>query len=133
MACDLSNPEIANAYNRIINGDDIDWMIVGYHSTRDKLSLYATGSGGVNEMAQSIPEEVVFAFIYFEGSNVLVTHVSEKISGVQRARGLAHQRVVAAYFSHYDVTVNTSKPSELTPGMLRAKTSHLAIKTLPMK
>ncbi|ORX74580.1 hypothetical protein DL89DRAFT_254391 [Linderina pennispora] len=84
-------------------------------------------------MAQSIPEEVVFAFIYFEGSNVLVTHVSEKISGVQRARGLAHQRVVAAYFSHYDVTVNTSKPSELTPGMLRAKTSHLAIKTLPMK
>ncbi|KAI8325837.1 hypothetical protein GQ54DRAFT_295186 [Martensiomyces pterosporus] len=133
MACNLNDPQISEAYSRIVSGDGTDWMIIGYGKTRDTLSLYATGSGGISEMALNVPEEVVFGFLVFEGSNVLVTHVSEKISGVQRARGLAHQKTVAGYFEHHDVTVNTSKPSELTPAMLRDKTRHLAIKTIPMK
>ncbi|KAJ2162280.1 hypothetical protein GGF46_000771 [Coemansia sp. RSA 552] len=41
---------------------------------------------------------------------------------------MAHQKEIAAFFSHHDVTVNTTKPSELTPAMLRDKTRHLAIK-----
>ncbi|KAI9476830.1 hypothetical protein BX667DRAFT_506976 [Coemansia mojavensis] len=148
MACNLSDPEIAATYNRILSGDGVDWMVIGYGSTRDRLSLYASGDGGVTEMALKVPEEVVFCFIVFEGSRVLVTHVAEKIrqlirsivhactplfsltwdSGVQRARGLAHQKEIAEFFNHHDVTVNTTKPSELTPTMLRDKTRHLAIK-----
>ncbi|KAJ1840872.1 hypothetical protein LPJ73_006288, partial [Coemansia sp. RSA 2703] len=54
-------------------------MIIGYGATRDTLSLYSTGSGGVSKMALSVPNEVIFGFLSFEGSNVLVTHVSEKI------------------------------------------------------
>ncbi|KAJ1815185.1 hypothetical protein LPJ56_004640, partial [Coemansia sp. RSA 2599] len=102
-------------------------MVIGYGSTRDKLSLYSSGSGGVAEMAAHVPEEVVFGFLSFEGSGVLVTHVSEKI------RGLAHQKTVAEFFDRHDVTVNTTRPSELTPIMLRGKTRHLAIKSvIPM-
>ncbi|KAJ2472061.1 hypothetical protein GGI02_001850 [Coemansia sp. RSA 2322] len=108
-------------------------MIIGYGSTRDTLSLYGAGSGGVGEMALSVPDETAFGFLMFEGSRVLVTHVSHKISGVQRARGLAHQKTVTDFFDQHDVTVNTSKPSELTPTMLREKTRHLAIKSAPMK
>ncbi|KAJ1961602.1 hypothetical protein GGI12_003156 [Dipsacomyces acuminosporus] len=143
MACNLSDPQISEAYTRIVNGDGINWyvsysrseegMVIGYGKTRDTLSLYATGNGGITEMALNVPDEVVFAFLIFEGSNVLVTHVSEKISGVQRARGLAHQKTVASYFEQHDITVNASKPSELTPAMLRDKTRHLAIKTLSIK
>ncbi|KAJ2484465.1 hypothetical protein EV174_002410 [Coemansia sp. RSA 2320] len=133
MACDLSDPKIAEAYSRILSHDDLDWMIIGYGSTRDTLSLYGAGSGGVGEMALSVPDETAFGFLMFEGSRVLVTHVSHKISGVQRARGLAHQKTVTDFFDQHDVTVNTSKPSELTPTMLREKTRHLAIKSAPMK
>ncbi|KAJ2847753.1 hypothetical protein IWW36_003690, partial [Coemansia brasiliensis] len=85
-------------------------MVIGYGNTRDRLSLYASGDGGVTEMALKVPEEVVFCFIVFE------------------ARGLAHQKEIAEFFNHHDVTVNTTKPSELTPTMLRDKTRHLAIK-----
>ncbi|KAJ2716272.1 hypothetical protein H4R19_000736 [Coemansia spiralis] len=115
-------------------------MVIGYGSTRDRLSLYASGDGSVAEMALQVPDEVAFCFVLFEGSRVLVTHVSEKIRYVGHcsycrcySRGLAHQKEVAEFFSHHDVTVNTSKPSELTPTMLRDKTRHLAIKAVPMK
>ncbi|PIA18711.1 hypothetical protein COEREDRAFT_85165 [Coemansia reversa NRRL 1564] len=170
MACNLSDPKIAETYNQILSDDDIDWMIIGYGSTRDCLSLYASGSGGVAEMALKVPSEVVFCFIEFEGSRVLITHVSEKISCphivhqtttmvmccrltrlvessecsweflltipdtlVAVARGLAHQNEIAEFFSHHDVTVNTTKPSELTSTMLRDKTRHLAIKSVPLR
>ncbi|KAJ2780699.1 hypothetical protein GGI15_003442 [Coemansia interrupta] len=74
-------------------------MIVGYGATRDTLSLYSAGSGGVSKMALSVPEEVIFGFLSFEG-------------------GLAHQKTVADFFDRHDVTVNTTRPSELTPIML---------------
>ncbi|KAJ2725005.1 hypothetical protein GGI07_001574 [Coemansia sp. Benny D115] len=131
-------------------------MIIGYGNTRGTLSLYSTGGGGVAEMALSVPNEIIFGFLTFEGSNVLVTHVSEKISVrthiiiiistdiwaslflrwkyavTNVARGLAHQRSVAEFFDRYDITVNTTKPTELTPVLLRGKTRHLAIKSFPM-
>ncbi|KAJ2082825.1 hypothetical protein H4R24_001283 [Coemansia sp. RSA 988] len=162
MACDLSDPKIAEVYHHILSNDDIDWMIIGYGSTRDCLSLYASGSGGVGEMALKVPNEIVFCFVAFEGSRVLITHVSEKISNMYYsekceqfaydwivqygisadstsgtltsvARGLAHQNEIAEFFSHHDVTVNTTKPSELTSTMLRDKTRHLAIKSVPLR
>ncbi|KAJ2882617.1 hypothetical protein H4R27_003327 [Coemansia aciculifera] len=108
-------------------------MVIGYGTTRDTLLLYSSGNKGVAQMSANVPDEVVFGYIMFEGSGVLVTHVSHKISGVQRARGLAHQKTIAAFFSQHDVTVNTTKPSELTSTMLRERTRHLAIKSVPMK
>ncbi|KAJ2690411.1 hypothetical protein IWW39_000810 [Coemansia spiralis] len=133
MSCNVSDPKISEAYSRILSYDDLDWMIIGYGVSRDTLLLYSSGNKGVAQMSASVPDEVVFGYIMFEGSGVLVTHVSHKISGVQRARGLAHQKTIAAFFSQHDVTVNTTKPSELTPTMLRERTRHLAIKSVPMK
>ncbi|KAJ2818929.1 hypothetical protein GGI24_004948, partial [Coemansia furcata] len=59
-------------------------MIIGYGTSRDTLLLYSAGDKGVAQMSSNIPDEVVFGFIMFEGSGVLVTHVSHKISGVLR-------------------------------------------------
>ncbi|KAJ1665106.1 hypothetical protein EV178_003545 [Coemansia sp. RSA 1646] len=106
-------------------------MIIGYGSSRDQLALYASGNDGVAEMATNMPDEVVFGFIAFEGAKVLVIHVSEKISGVRRARALAHQTAIAEFFDQHDVVVNTSKPSDISPAMLRDKTRHLAAKMAP--
>lgn len=46
---------------------------------------------------------------------------------------MAHQKTISEFFNQHDVTVNTTKPSELSPAMLRDKTKHLAIKSIPMK
>ncbi|KAI9504599.1 hypothetical protein BX070DRAFT_251430 [Coemansia spiralis] len=132
MACDLEDPKIAEAYSRILSCDDIDWMVIGYGSSRDQLTLYTSGGGGIAEMSASVPDEVVFGFIVFEGAKVLIIHVSEKVSGVRRARALAHQTAIAEFFNQHDVVVNTSKPSDLSPIVLRNKTRHLAVKSAPM-
>jgi hypothetical protein len=39
-------------------------------------------------------EEVMYAFFRLEGKNVLVTYISDKASGVRRARALVHGRAV---------------------------------------
>ncbi|KAJ1894414.1 hypothetical protein LPJ66_005201 [Kickxella alabastrina] len=95
-------------------------MIIGYGKTRDVLSLYSVGDGGVVEMALCVPDEIVFGFLVFERTNVLVTHVSEKIS------------TVAEFLNRHDITINTTKPTELTPVLLRSKASHLVKKSVPM-
>ncbi|KAJ2162279.1 hypothetical protein GGF46_000770 [Coemansia sp. RSA 552] len=79
MTCNLDDPQISDAYSRILRSDGTDWMVIGYGDTRDRLSLYASGDGGVAEMALKVPDEVAFCFIAFEGTRVLVSHVSEKI------------------------------------------------------
>ncbi|KAJ1934456.1 hypothetical protein GGF37_006356, partial [Kickxella alabastrina] len=75
-------------------------MIIGYGKTRDVLSLYSVGDGGVVEMALS--------------------------------RGLAHKSTVAEFLNRHDITINTTKPTELTPVLLRSKASHLVKKSVPM-
>ncbi|KAJ2085570.1 hypothetical protein IW138_006242, partial [Coemansia sp. RSA 986] len=86
-------------------------MIIGYGSSRDQLALYASGNDGVAEMATNMPDEVVFGFIAFEGAKVLTA--------------------IAEFFDQHDVVVNTSKPSDISPAMLRDKTRHLAAKMAP--
>ncbi|KAJ2024023.1 hypothetical protein H4S03_009201, partial [Coemansia sp. S3946] len=54
-------------------------IIIGYGTTRDTLLLYSSGNNGVTQMSANVPDEVVFGYIMFEGSGVLVTHVSHKI------------------------------------------------------
>ncbi|KAJ1819673.1 hypothetical protein IWW57_000986 [Coemansia sp. S610] len=79
MSCNVSDPKISEAYSRILSYDDLDWMIIGYGASRDTLLLYSSGNKGVAQMSASVPDEVVFGYIMFEGSGVLVTHVSHKI------------------------------------------------------
>ncbi|KAJ2392440.1 hypothetical protein GGI23_005217, partial [Coemansia sp. RSA 2559] len=75
MVCNLTDdPRIAEAYNKVLSCDGIDWLIIGYGSSREQLTLYASGNGSVAEMAANMPNEVVFGFIVFEGAKVLVIH-----------------------------------------------------------
>ncbi|CAJ0913370.1 16625_t:CDS:2 [Entrophospora sp. SA101] len=79
MSCDLSDPAITVAYEEIINGQDTEWLILGYNDTRDKISLYSKGSHGLEGLRSNLKDEVLYGFIRIENKFVLLTYVSEQV------------------------------------------------------
>ncbi|CAG8550755.1 7260_t:CDS:2 [Cetraspora pellucida] len=95
MSCDLSDPNISEAYEEIISGQDTNWLILGYNDTRDKISLYSKGSGGLEELRNNLREEVLYA------------------------RALVHGRAVGALFKAHQIQINASTPNDLTEANVR--------------
>lgn len=125
MSVDLSAPEIAQAYEQV-RAKQLDWLLLTYGQTRDKLSLLATGSGGVEELVQRLPEDdVYFAFVREEEKDrsyfCLVSYVPESVSGVRRARALVHSRAVATTFKAHHATMSVSKRDDISTRAVRAK------------
>lgn len=54
--------------------------------SRDKLSLYASGRGGIEELRPHLQGDVFFALIREDRSFILISFVPEDISGVRRGR-----------------------------------------------
>uniref|UniRef100_A0A1D1YXT9 Drebrin n=1 Tax=Anthurium amnicola TaxID=1678845 RepID=A0A1D1YXT9_9ARAE len=119
MSCDLSDLAISEAYDEIVNGQETNWLILGYHDTRDKISLYSKGSGGLDELRNNLKEEVLYGFLRIENRFVLLTYVSEQVSGVRRARALVHGRAVGALFKAHQIQINASTPNDLTEANVR--------------
>lgn len=80
-------------------------LILGYHGTRDRLSLYHTGEQGVVELKSKLvrepldaskavlsslrpqTQEVLFCLLNIEGRMLLITYMPEEgVSGVQRGK-----------------------------------------------
>ncbi|RKP37596.1 hypothetical protein BJ085DRAFT_30924 [Dimargaris cristalligena] len=120
MSCDLSDPNISQAYKEFLQGS-INWMLLGYNDTRDVISLYGKGTGGVSEFATQIKNEVLFGLVRFERVCILIQHISEQAGGVRRARGLVHGRTVANVLKDHDMQLIIGKTSELSETNLRSK------------
>ncbi|KAK3815265.1 MAG: hypothetical protein J3Q66DRAFT_206706 [Benniella sp.] len=121
MSCDLTDPAIQEAYNEIISGAPTNWLILGYHDTRDKISLYSKGTGGLSELATKLTEEVLYGFVRIDDRYALLAYVSDQVSGLRRARALVHGKAVGALFKASNVQLNTTSPDELTEENVRAR------------
>lgn len=99
MTCDLhSDPQILLTYSRILQGEDVDWMILGYkENSRDILELVASGSGGVEGVKKNLFDDVVYVVVQLaEGRTTLIHYVPQHVAGVKRARALVHGRQVSS-------------------------------------
>ncbi|KAF9083700.1 hypothetical protein BGX23_011221 [Mortierella sp. AD031] len=119
MSCDLTDPAILEAYQAIISGTPTNWLILGYHDTRDKISLYSKGTGGLEELRANLTEEVLYGFVRIEDRYALLAYVSEQVSGLRRARALVHGKAVGALFKNTHVQINSSNLSELSDDKVR--------------
>jgi hypothetical protein len=98
-------------------------MVAGYRETRDVIQLYEKGTGGFEELRHFIldREEVLYAFCRVDDKYAMITYISDKATGVKRARALVHGRNVAALFKENNLTVTISTPAELTERNVRSK------------
>ncbi|KAF9295204.1 hypothetical protein BKA57DRAFT_447404 [Linnemannia elongata] len=119
MSCDLTDPAILEAYQAIVSGTPTNWLILGYHDTRDKISLYSKGTGGLEELRSNLTEEVLYGFVRIEDRFALLAYVSEQVSGLRRARALVHGKAVGALFKNTHVQINSSNLAELSDDKVR--------------
>ncbi|KAJ1658774.1 hypothetical protein IWQ61_002043 [Dispira simplex] len=121
MSCDLSDSSILQAYTEIVNGQGTNWLLLGYNDTRDIISLYGKGSNGLGEFVTHLRNEVLFGFLRFDNTNILIQHISEQVSGVRRARGLVHGRAVANLLKDHDQQIIVSSAADLREDALRSR------------
>ncbi|KAG0372274.1 hypothetical protein BGX24_000465 [Mortierella sp. AD032] len=121
MSCDLTDPAITQAYQAIVSGTPTNWLILGYHDTRDKISLYSKGTGGLEELRANLTEEVLYGFVRIEDKFALLAYVSEQVSGLRRARALVHGKAVGALFKSNHVQINSSNLAELSDEKVRSR------------
>lgn len=93
-------------------------LLLGYHDTRDKISLYTSGENGLEGLRDALTDEVLYGFVRLDGldppQNILVTYVSEQVSGVRRARALVHGRAVSGQLRDFHIQVSASSPGDLS-------------------
>ncbi|KAG0093455.1 hypothetical protein BGZ92_005459 [Podila epicladia] len=121
MSCDLTDPAILEAHQEIVSNTPTNWLILGYHDTRDKISLYTKGSGGVNELRANMKDEVLYGFARIDDRYALLAYVSEHVSGLRRARALVHGKAVGALFKNNYVQINSSNMADFTEDRIRAR------------
>ncbi|KAL0081887.1 hypothetical protein J3Q64DRAFT_1823441 [Phycomyces blakesleeanus] len=119
--CDLSDPNIAIAYEAVTEGHPTNWFLLGYNDTRDVLSVVANGTKGLEELRNQLRNEIFYGFLRVENKCILITWISDQVSGVRRARALVHGRSVAAYLSLYQAQMTVSSLSELTEANIRTR------------
>ncbi|PHZ11273.1 uncharacterized protein RHIMIDRAFT_238711 [Rhizopus microsporus ATCC 52813] len=119
--CDLSDPRIVEAYTSIVEEGTADWLLLGYHDTRDVISLYFSGSGGLAEFRNHLSDEVLYGFVKVDDRFILITWVSEQVSGVRRARALVHSRSVASLLKLHHAQLTASNINDLSDANIRTR------------
>ncbi|KAF9938221.1 hypothetical protein BGZ67_000366 [Mortierella alpina] len=121
MSCDLTDPAIQEAYRAITNRAPTNWLMLGYNGTRDKISLYSEGTGGLAEFRTKLTDEVLYGFVRVQDQYALIAYVSEQVSGLRRARALVHGKAVGAHFKVTHIQINTSNLADLADDKVRAR------------
>ncbi|KAF7723256.1 hypothetical protein EC973_002149 [Apophysomyces ossiformis] len=136
--CDLSDSRIIETYTAIVEGDATDWLILGYNDTRDVISLYSKGTRGLrqvdkitlwfylmnddnSEFRDNLSDEVLYGFVRVDDRFILITWVSEQVSGVRRARALVHSRSVAALLKLHQAQITASSLNDLSDANIRTR------------
>ncbi|GAA5802717.1 hypothetical protein EDC94DRAFT_694920 [Helicostylum pulchrum] len=119
--CDLSDPRILETYTSIVEEEPTNWLILGYNDTRDVISLYSKGSEGLNEFRNNLRDEVLYGFVRVDDRFILITWVSEQVSGVRRARALVHSRSVAAILKLHNAQLTASTTNDLSDANIRTR------------
>ncbi|CAO3652562.1 unnamed protein product [Mucor fragilis] len=119
--CDLTDPRILETYTSIVEDEPTNWLILGYNDTRDVISLYSKGTEGLDEFRKHLSDEVLYGFVRVEDRFILITWVSEQVSGVRRARALVHSRSVASTLKLHHAQLTASTLNDLSDTNIRTR------------
>jgi drebrin-like protein len=56
LQLNLSNREIKDAYNNVLNNNGIDWALFTYEKASNDLKVQSTGDGGLEELEEEFSD-----------------------------------------------------------------------------
>ncbi|KAI0396805.1 actin depolymerizing protein [Xylariaceae sp. FL0594] len=121
----VDSPEILAAYNAVRSDkDETNWLLLSYASaTGDRVTLTATGTGGISEMASRLGEgEAQYGYARVEYANdsesrrvkfVLVVWIGKGTRVMRKARVGFESAAVKKVIAHYSVQIDASDRADL--------------------
>lgn len=127
--CDISSPAIKDAYDQV--RDDtapLDWISLGYGSSKKTLELYGSGEGGLKEFTSTLKDdEVTYGYvrvIYGDSQRfkfVFVTYVPDGLSILTKSKANTHKPAVTQYLKYMHTDVYATTLAELDEDVIQAK------------
>ncbi|KAG0811856.1 hypothetical protein G6F20_006829 [Rhizopus arrhizus] len=119
--CGINDLDISEAYNLITGSETINWLLLGYKNTRDVISLYSSGVGGLSEFRKHLKmDEIFYGFVKLNNRCILITWLPEQFTGIRRARALVHSRFIALHLNLHYAQLTASDMSDLSEDNIRA-------------
>ena len=118
-------PEIAAAYEAVRSDkDSINWLLISYAAaTGNQLTLTKTGSGGLQELAESLDDaQVQYGYVRVEYANdaestrvkfALIIWIGENTKVMRKARVSVESGDVKRVLSHHSIAITISDRAEL--------------------
>jgi len=112
-----------------------NWVLLGYQGQTNNIELIGTGTGGANELAHHLREDLIaFGLVRVEikFDNQLVTRfalidfVGNGISTVRKAKTVTFKNRIAEFLGAHHVTISVSDKSELTDEVVLQKVTDIA-------
>ncbi|GAA6061276.1 hypothetical protein JCM10212_004682 [Sporobolomyces blumeae] len=122
---DVSAPEISQAYEDVRSDkSELNWLLLDYVSPReDKLTLTATGSGGLDELKTHLKEEnASFAYVRVKYSNdkesfrekfIFVVWIGPSVKVMRKAKLSVHSADVKKVLSQFSIEVPANSIDDL--------------------
>eukprot|EP01114_Cavostelium_apophysatum_P016869 TRINITY_DN488_c0_g1_i1.p2 TRINITY_DN488_c0_g1~~TRINITY_DN488_c0_g1_i1.p2 ORF type:complete len:168 (-),score=50.60 TRINITY_DN488_c0_g1_i1:132-569(-) len=128
--CDVSAPELAEAYQEIRkDSNETNWILLGYEGNT-KIVLKGKGTGGVSEMAQQLGEdEAAYGYLrIITGDNesrrtkfVFLSWCGPNVGALKRAKMSVHKADIKKILKEYAVEVHATSAEELDEESINQK------------
>jgi len=127
--CDISSPDIKSAYEQVRDdSSSVNWISLGYGSSKKALELYASGEGGLEEFKASLKsDEVTYGYvrmIYGDSQRfkfVFIAYVPDGLSILTKARANTHKPAVTQYLKFLHTDIYATSLAELEEDIIQAK------------
>jgi len=127
--CDISSPAIKDAYDQVRDDNSpVNWISLGYGSSKKVLELYGSGEGSLEEFTSSLKDdEVTFGYvriIYGDSQRskfVLISYVPDGLSILTKARATTHKPAVTQYLKYMHSDIYATTKAELAEDVIQAK------------
>ncbi|KAI9512505.1 hypothetical protein F5148DRAFT_848842 [Russula earlei] len=127
LQANLSSPDIATAYQDILNARGIDWVILTYEKASNDLRVQSTGNGLQDLEEEFSDGRIQYAFARVTDPNtrlpkfVQINWCGDGVPEAKKGFFHTHSSAVARFFRGTHVVINARNESDVTPSLIMSR------------
>ncbi|KAG2057588.1 hypothetical protein BDR06DRAFT_951787 [Suillus hirtellus] len=125
LQVNLSSKEISEAYQNVVAGRNIDWVIYTYDKGGNDLKVQATGNGGLQELEEEFSDgrmQYAFARVIDPNSNlakfVQINWCGDGVPEAKKGLFHTHSSAVAKFLRGSHIVISARNESDVAPALI---------------
>ncbi|KIP01223.1 hypothetical protein PHLGIDRAFT_97125, partial [Phlebiopsis gigantea 11061_1 CR5-6] len=128
LQVNLSNRDILQAYQDVLNSRGIDWVMLAYERGSNDLKVQATGSGGLEELEEEFSDgRMQYAFARVKDRNseldkfVQINWCGDGVPEARKGLFYSHSTAVANFLKGSHVVISARNESDVSPALIMSR------------